>query len=184
MTSRSNADWERIEQDYRAGVLSIAEMAREHGITRAAIQKRAKAGGWVRDLTTQVQREAATRLVAPEVAPANAREIVERAAEQVVALVRQHRTALASDNARVNRLAEKLDGMLDSVADLEDLNTAQGIAESIARTRHKLIALERQAFNVDGQGHGAVQNPLANKAEEDLERVIAIRRARAEGRTG
>ena len=39
-------DWERIEADYRAGLLSVREIATAQGISHTAVQKRAKADGW------------------------------------------------------------------------------------------------------------------------------------------
>jgi len=51
-------DWERIEADYRAGVLSIREIAAEQGITDTAIRKRAKRDEWVRDLAERIQAKA------------------------------------------------------------------------------------------------------------------------------
>ena len=41
-------DWERIEVDYRAGVLSLREIAAANGITHGAINKRRKRDGWER----------------------------------------------------------------------------------------------------------------------------------------
>jgi hypothetical protein len=38
-------DWELIERDYRAGVLSVREVAASQGITHGAINKRAKREG-------------------------------------------------------------------------------------------------------------------------------------------
>jgi hypothetical protein len=52
-------DWERIEADYRAGVLSIREIAGAHSITEGAIRKRAKRDEWARDLAGKVQAKAA-----------------------------------------------------------------------------------------------------------------------------
>lgn len=51
-------DWERIELDYRAGVKTLRQIAGEHGITHAAIAKRAKAQGWERDLSLKIQAKA------------------------------------------------------------------------------------------------------------------------------
>ena len=53
--SRNNAgmsktiDWERIEIDYRKGVMTLREMASQHGLTEGGIRKRAKTRGWKRD---------------------------------------------------------------------------------------------------------------------------------------
>ncbi|CZW65294.1 Uncharacterised protein [Enterobacter hormaechei] len=37
-------DWEAIETAYRAGVMSLREIASQHGISEGAIRKRAKRG--------------------------------------------------------------------------------------------------------------------------------------------
>ena len=41
-------DWRGIEADYRAGILSLREIAARHGCTEGAIRKRAKRDGWTR----------------------------------------------------------------------------------------------------------------------------------------
>ena len=56
---KATPDWERIEADYRAGVLSLREIAGAHGLTEGAIRKRAKRDEWTRDLAGKVQAKAA-----------------------------------------------------------------------------------------------------------------------------
>lgn len=51
-------DWERIELDYRAGIKTLRQIAEEHGITHGAVNKRAKASGWERDLSAKIQAKA------------------------------------------------------------------------------------------------------------------------------
>ncbi|WP_175952862.1 hypothetical protein [Burkholderia sp. BCC0405] len=51
-------DWERIEADYRAGVLSLREIAASQGVTEGAIRKRAKRDDWARDLAGKVRAKA------------------------------------------------------------------------------------------------------------------------------
>lgn len=41
-------DWAEIERDYRAGTMSIRELAAWYGISDTAIRKRAKRDGWTR----------------------------------------------------------------------------------------------------------------------------------------
>lgn len=41
-------DWSEIERDFRAGSMSIREIARWYSVSDGAIRKRAKAGGWTR----------------------------------------------------------------------------------------------------------------------------------------
>lgn len=54
-TVRKQVDWERIELDFRAGVMSLREMANNNGITHGAINKRAKRDGWERDLKESIK---------------------------------------------------------------------------------------------------------------------------------
>ena len=53
------ADWKAIEQDYRAGIKTLRVIAQEHGLTHAAIAKRAKRDGWERDLSERIRAKAA-----------------------------------------------------------------------------------------------------------------------------
>lgn len=48
-------DWDRIETQYRAGSMSTREIAGEHGISHTAINKKAKANDWARDLSAKVK---------------------------------------------------------------------------------------------------------------------------------
>jgi hypothetical protein len=41
-------DWKSIERDFRAGVMSIREIAKWYGLSDTAIRKKAKAEGWER----------------------------------------------------------------------------------------------------------------------------------------
>lgn len=186
MADRRAIDWEAIEREYRAGQLSVAEIGRQHGVSHTAINKRAKLKGWTRNLAQAVKAEAENRLVSDEVSTGNARETVEAAAARVVELVRQHRRGLAGDNARISRLAEKLGTLMDGVETLKDLETAQGIAESIARTRSKLIPLERQAFglndkadpaaivNVNASASASASVDLSKLSDDDLDALDTI----------
>lgn len=61
-------DWELIERLYRAGVMTVRQIAGEQGISHTAIQKRAKAEGWTRDLQERVQDKAKELVANAEVA--------------------------------------------------------------------------------------------------------------------
>ena len=51
-------DWEAIESAYRAGVMSLREIASQHGISEGAIRKRAKKDNWTRDLNAKIKSRA------------------------------------------------------------------------------------------------------------------------------
>ncbi|MDM9555608.1 hypothetical protein QU926_18465 [Pseudomonas asiatica] len=121
MTEKTAPDWERIEQLYRAGLLSVREIASAHGITHGAINKRAKRDGWVRDLKAKIKAKAdalvSKSLVSTEVSKeqlATERSTVEANA-QVIANVRiSHRTDIGRYRKLANSLLEELEGMTDN----------------------------------------------------------------------
>ena len=173
---KAAVDWESIEGMYRAGLLSIREIARSHGISHTAIQKRAKAEGWARDLTAKVRQQVASGLVATEVATAGTateRQIVEAAATQIITLVREHRGQIGRNRALVDKLMAQLElaadnrdlleGIIDEVETCTtgasshrhaalmkavSLSTHAGVLKNLAETLKILIGLEREAFNV------------------------------------
>ena len=110
-------DWERIEADYRAGVLSIREIAASQGITDTAIRKRAKKEEWVRDLAERIQAKAdalvRTAQVRSEVRAESAiseRELISSNAETVATVKLTQRR----DISRARTLAMSLLGELEA----------------------------------------------------------------------
>jgi len=156
-------DWALIEREYRAGQLSIAEIARQSGITRGAIQKRAKRDGWARDLLPAVQAKVKDKLVR-DAAPEGAleAEAVDAAAARAVEVVRQHRGLLARLNAIARRLMTDVDLYLaQEIAVIPWLKRDEGITTvvlRIAQALGKSVPLERQAFSV-GVGEDKPQGP-------------------------
>lgn len=95
---RSAIDWERIEADYRAGLLSVREIAKAHGLTHGAINKRAKRDSWSRDLQARIAARAeelvSKRAVSAEVSKARLatdRQIIEANAERIAQVRSDHR---------------------------------------------------------------------------------------------
>ncbi len=64
---RKQIDWEKIEADYRAGILSVREIAASQGITHGAINKRARRDGWERDLAARIKAKADAVIIPKEV---------------------------------------------------------------------------------------------------------------------
>lgn len=120
-------DWERIESDYRAGVLSLREIAAANGITHGAVNKRAKRDRWSRDLAAKIKAKAdelvSKQAVSTAVSTARAateRQIIEANAERIAQVRSEHR----GDIQRVRSLALNLLGELEGQsANLEDLAT-------------------------------------------------------------
>jgi hypothetical protein len=123
-TEKVAPDWERIEADYRAGVLSVREIAASQGITHGAINKRAKRDGWERDLSARIKAKADSLVSKAEVSTAVSAEkaatdkaIVEANAEVIARVRLAHR----SDIARARRLAMSLLSELEIATDNLDL---------------------------------------------------------------
>ncbi|MBU9246330.1 hypothetical protein [Burkholderia multivorans] len=114
--NKAAPDWERIEADYRAGVLSVREIAAAQGISHTAINKRAKAEGWERDLSKRIQAKADALVSRREVSSAVSTEtsipdrvIVEANAEVIARIRLAHR----GDIARSRKVAMSLLGELE-----------------------------------------------------------------------
>lgn len=126
---KSAPDWERIEADYRAGLLSVREIAASQGISHTAIQKRAKVDAWERDLGAKIRAKAdrlvAKREVAKQVAAERVetdRSIVEANAEVIAQVRLNHR----GDIARARKLCMSLLAEIEVETDNLDLFEALG----------------------------------------------------------
>lgn len=113
----ASPDWEAIESAYRAGLMSIREIASQHGITHGAINKRAKRDGWERDLKAKIKAKADTlvskrevsRQVSTETAT-NERILIEANAEVIANVRMEHR----GDIRRARNIASSLFGELEA----------------------------------------------------------------------
>ncbi len=171
MTKKAT-DWEAIEREYRAGQLSVREIGLQHEVSHTAINKRAKAEAWTRDLAKAVRQEVSNRLVSTEVSSANAQEAVDTAAARGVELVRQHRKSLSRAQSIIEKLLFELERGTDNIEDIEDaieietkddkdgkrrnmmlkavsLPTRASTAAALSLTIKNIIPLERVAFNLD-----------------------------------
>lgn len=181
-------DWEVIEREYRAGQLSIRELARQHGCTDGAIRKRAKAEGWQRNLASEVRKRVREKLVRTHVRTCRDADIIEEVAERGAQAV----TLMRADIARLRELEQTL------IAELVDKNKPpqktwvgqfQGAvvtqtmeltvsersaaAANLAQVVHKRIALERQALNLDDDEAGAeIAEKILAKLPADYARAV------------
>lgn len=127
-TEKAAPDWERIEADYRAGLLSVREIAASQGITHGAINKRAKRDGWERDLAAKIKAKAdalvSKREVSSQVSTdtaATERVIVEANAEVIARIRLSHRGDIARSRSVAMSLLGELEVETDNVALFEEL---------------------------------------------------------------
>lgn len=122
MTDKQPADWERIEQLYRAGVLSLREIAIAcPGPNHVAIARRAKKFGWVQDLSAKIKakandlvtRQAVTADVTAERAVSD-KAVIEINAQAIASIRMAHRGDIARGRRLTNKLLDELEGLTDN----------------------------------------------------------------------
>lgn len=122
MTDKQPVDWERIEQLFRAGVLSLREIAAAcPGSNHVAIARRAKKEGWVQDLSAKIKAKANDLVTRQAVTPdvTAERAVTDRALidinAQVIANVRMaHRGDIRRSRSVANKLLDELEGLTDN----------------------------------------------------------------------
>jgi hypothetical protein len=177
---KKQTDWEAIEQEWKAGQRDVKEIAREHGISDAAIHQRAKRKGWP---PRPVRQEVVSRLVSPPNThgpPANNPRLALTTFQRCIELLHRHRALLGALNAGIvadleaaevwrREIGSKRRLKLDEVRTLMEINTKA--AQALAR----LIPLERRAFGI---GPDDVPSEFDGLTADELAAVIeTIRRA-------
>lgn len=154
-------DWERIEIDYRAGILSLREIATKDGnVTEGAIRKKAKVQGWTRDLSAKIKAKADDLVRKDEVrtqvrseTAANERQAIEASAQAIAAVRLNHRGDIKRARDLVIRMLEELElqtGKLDEFDRLGELLYApseNGI-DKLNELYRKVISLSGRVSNV------------------------------------
>lgn len=113
-------DWELIEQEYRTGRFTLAQLERRHGVNRSNISRRIKREGWKKDLTERVRertREKITKAALPpeaELEPYSETDeiVIEWASDENAAVVRGHRKTLDKWRGLASRFAELLESQM------------------------------------------------------------------------
>lgn len=124
----SKPDWEAIETAYRAGVMSLREIASQHGISEGAIRKRAKRDDWSRDLNAKVKeraddlvRKAEVRKQVRSETVLSERVLIEATAEVIAAVRMEHRGDIRRAREITNALFDELGAECADVASLRKL---------------------------------------------------------------
>ena len=129
--STKAVDWERIELDYRAGAMSLREIAANHpGTNHVAIARRAKTEGWTRDLSERIKAKAedlVTRAAVTADVTANRavteKQVVEANAQDQASVRLAHRKDIHRKRAIVARLMDEMEAQVgpENAALLADL---------------------------------------------------------------
>jgi hypothetical protein len=211
MTEKQITDWERIEQLYRAGLLSVREIAATCGTSHTAINKRAKVHGWERDLKAKIQAKADALVSKAEVSKQVSTEQLETergivdANAKVIADIRiAHRTDIGRSRRLANKLLEELEAMTDENGTLRELidqlkdsegpsailEAAQKMAglpgrsriiKELSETLKNLITLERQAYDLGNDGAPPADQPASPSSVDPIEAARAYQKLMSGG---
>lgn len=153
---RSNCDWERVEAQYRAGVMSLREIASEHEVTEGAIRKRAKRDDWLRDLAGKVAAKAdalvRSSLVRNEVriaAAATEKQTIEVEATVQARIRIGHRTDIGRSRTLTMKLLEELEAQTSLVPELLELGELMQAPDE--KGLDKLNELYRKVISLPGR---------------------------------
>ena len=156
----ARADWERIEAEFRAGQLSVREIARQFGVTEGAIRKKAKAESWTRPLADKVREAVREKLVRADgthegTHPQRATnaDIVSTASERGVQIRLSQRRDIEQlhglKRILATRLATHLQGGEPDGPFMGEKESPGDLLEKLSRVTARLIPLESQAYNLD-----------------------------------
>lgn len=145
-------DWEAIESAFRAGSLSVRAIAETHGITHAAISKRAKKEGWQRDLTEKVRSAAKAKATLSVTTTGNRiplvtdEQIIDEASDVAASVIISHRVGLSRWRAIADKLCDALTDLPVVEGNIGDFSRALNAGVD---AQLKVIKGERQAYNLD-----------------------------------
>lgn len=132
----ASPDWERVELEYRAGLLSLREIAANHGVSHVAIAKKAKKENWERDLGRKIAAKAealvnkalVNKVVTAEKLVTETRLV--EASAQVIADIRiGHRTDIARARTLAMKLLSELEVQTDNIDLIEQMEKAMAGAK-------------------------------------------------------
>jgi len=124
MAERKQVDWESVERDYSAGLLSLRELADKYGVAHQVIARKAKKEDWSRDLSAKIAKAVDKKLGDKQVGDslgdskkATEKEIVQANAQAIVDIKLSHRT----DISRGRNLVAALFGELEEATTNKEL---------------------------------------------------------------
>lgn len=197
MTDKKPTDWERIELDYRAGIMTLREMGSLHAVSEGAIRKRAKRDNWSRDLNTKIKMRADELVRKEEVRKAVRSEAIVSEVRQVeigAELLKEIKLGRRGRVTKASTLTDKLIQELELITDNRDLFVKLGeLMESpddngldrLNDAYHKVIDLQgrikmnkelsetmKTLFALEAQAFGLTEDSADESYEDRLARLM------------
>lgn len=152
---RPSVDWDGVEIQYRAGIRSLMDIAKEYGVSDAGILKRAKTQGWTRNLAAKIKAKADAKVSAAAVS------------EEVSEQKRTNQNVIVEANAEIVAQAD----LLNRKDVLLALDVSRSQLEEVAvlcepEFRERLVAL--------GEACDMSTESRADKANELYRYIIGL----------
>mgnify|MGYP000709336789 CR=1 FL=1 len=156
MAERKQVDWESVERDYSAGLLSLREIAAKYGVSPSLITRKKNEGEWPKDLTSKIQAKADSIITGVNTGGVNTgvnskkvseKEIIEANAQAIVNVKLSHRTSIKKVNSLVESLLDEIE-TLNKDKSVENLPMRVDVTKKLMDTLKTSIDKERQAFGI------------------------------------
>lgn len=180
-------DWEAIERDYRAGIVSIREIARVHKISEASIRGKADRAvpRWERNLSGRVREAVREKIVREDARsdpahPLSDGQIVEQASAVGLGIVRRSRTSVSAAHEATIELLRRVRQAIDEQEELrlaaeEETSPVESDTEESARARRERLSRRAKLLQAVGLGAhiASIQSIAATlKSIVPLERLV------------
>jgi len=154
MAERKQVDWESVERDYSAGLLSLREIAAKYNTTHTTIKTKADKENWSRNLGAKIAAAADKKLSKLQLSTelstekaASEKEVVEANAQAIVNIKLGHRTSIKKVNSLVESLLDEIE-TLNKDKSVENLPMRVDVTKKLMDTLKTSIDKERQAFGI------------------------------------
>lgn len=147
-------DWAWIKRQYRIGMKSTREIAREstakgRKVSHVRITQRIQAEGWTRDLKAEVRARVGAELAVDALNTLNRdgatdEEVIGAAATQGVEVIRAHRSDIAKSRRVESMLMDQLEDATRDVRELEGLIAVETAPAQDATTKDREDATARR----------------------------------------
>jgi len=150
---RKDIDWESVERHFRAGILTLRQIADDHGTSHQTVSARAKKEGWEQDLTARIKAKADAMLTKAELTSeltaaevVSNKQIIDSGAQAIVNIVVGHRVTIRRNRSLSEKLMSELEAQCDSQDELEQLSEILACSDDSAT--EKLAALCRKVVSL------------------------------------
>ncbi len=178
MGRRADIDWERVERLYRAGQLTIQQVADECGVSNSQVRERAKKHGWSRDLSEAIAARTKEKISAIDVSALveqSAQESAQKSAQKSAALIKdaieqasdiaagviiKHRASLRLDADRADRVEALFDECMNGAESVRDVAALAQALKTLVDARAKIRDQERVTYQLDKEPDDSKSRPV------------------------